>query len=113
MGRTAEQTFAEDLRERFGGGDEATDTMRDLANHGADAGFPGITYYRDTVTMYEAHAEEIWQALEDDADDMGYAHPLALIATFGGATNVHSADQLANLLTWYMAERVAREIADD
>lgn len=106
-------TFAEDLIERFGGGDEAADTMRDLARGGADAGWPGITYYRDTVAMYEAHAEEIWQALADDADDMGAAHPLALIATFGGAANVNDQTQLANLLTWYMAERVAREIAGD
>jgi rubrerythrin len=105
-------TFAEDLRERFGGGSEADDTLRDLAEHGADAGFPGITYYRDTAAMYDAHAEEIWDALAEDADDMGLAHPLALVATFGGAANVHSQDQLANLLTWYMAERVAHAAQD-
>ena len=102
-------TFAEDLIERFGGDDEAEDTMRDLARSGADAGFPGITYYRDTVALYEAHESEIWDALAEDADDMGYPNPLALIATFGGAGNVGSDDQLRNLLCWYMAERVARE----
>ena len=103
--------FAEDLAEAFGGGDEAEDTMRDLAAHGADAGFPGITYYRDTVALYEKHAEEIWDALAEDAESMGLPHPLALIATFGGAGNVGSADQLANLLCWYMAERVAADHA--
>ena len=105
-------TFTEDLIERFGGGDEAGATMRDLAEHGADAGFPGITYYTDTTAMYREHVAEIWEALNEDADSLGEPNPLAMIATFGGAANVHSDAQFANLLCWYMAERVAREIAD-
>lgn len=88
-------------------GEDYDDTMRDLASHGADAGFPGITYYRDTVALYERHHDEIWEMLEDDASGMGYPHALALVATFGGATNVGSQDQLANLLVWYAAERIA------
>ena len=102
-------TFAEDLRERFGGGEDADSTMRDIAAHGADAGWPGITYYRDTNAMYHEHEDEIWYALEQDATELGLDHPLALIATFGGAKNVGSDAQLANLLVWYMAERVAHE----
>ena len=102
-------TFAEDLIERFGGGDEAESTMRDLAAHGADAGWPGLTYYRDTSAMYGDHEAEIWDALAEDADEMGLPHPLALIATFVGAGNVGNEDQFANLLCWYMAERIARE----
>ena len=99
-------TFREDLIERFGGGTEADDTMRELAEHGADAGWPGLTYYTDTTAMYSEHADEIWQALAEDA---GESNPLALIATFGGAANVYSDAQFENLLVWYMAERVADE----
>lgn len=88
------------------------DTIRDLANHGAEGGFPGLTYYSDTVALAERFEDEIWDALAEDADSLGYDHPLALIATFGGAANVQSATQFQNLLTWYMAERIAREITD-
>jgi hypothetical protein len=101
-------TFEDALRERWG--EDADETFGYIAAHGADAGHPGLTYYRDTVALYEAHADEIWDALAEDADDMGLAHPLALIATFGGAANVGSGDQLANLLTWYMAERIAHRL---
>lgn len=44
---------------------------------------------------------------------MGAKHPLELIAGFGGAAQVNSQVQLGNLLCWYMAERVAREIANE
>jgi hypothetical protein len=101
-------TFEDALRETWG--EDADETFRDLARGGADAGFPGLTYYRDTVALYEAHAEEIWEALAEDADSLGEPHPLALIATFGGAAHVGSSDQLANLLTWYMAERIAHRL---
>lgn len=98
-------TFEDSLREQWG--DEYDETLRYVAQHGADTGHPGLTYYRDTVALYEAHEGEIWDALHEDAGEMGLDHPLALIATFGGAVNVGSQDQLANLLVWYMAERIA------
>lgn len=103
-------TFAEELREQFG--EDADSTLRDIAEHGADAGYPGITYYTDTMAMYHRHEDEIWDALYEDADNMGEPNPLALIAKFGGAEHVHSDAQFANLLCWYMAERVAREFAE-
>ena len=27
--------------------------LKDLAAHGADAGWPGLTYYKDTCKLYE------------------------------------------------------------
>jgi hypothetical protein len=105
-------TFLEAIREGFGNDQEADDTLRDLAEHGADAGWPGLTYYTDTSALYRAHADEIWDALYEDAQDMGEPHPLALVATLGGAENVANDYQLENLLVWYMAERVARDFAD-
>lgn len=106
------QTFREAVTERFGDGDEAVDTWRDLAKHGADSGWPGLTYYADTSALYDAHEDEIWEALYDDTQSFGLDHPLAFIATLGGAQHVGSQAQFANLLVWYMAERVAREIED-
>ena len=84
----------------------------DLSEQGAGTGWPGLTYYSETSALYEQYEDEIWQAIEDDADGQGCT-PLALIASFGGANDVHGDDQLRNLLVWYMAERTAYEIANE
>lgn len=101
-------TFEEALHELWG--DEYRETMRDIADHGADSGFPGITYYSDTVALYRAHEDEIWDKLAEMADGLGESHPLALIANFAGAKDVGSATQLANLLVWFMVEELARNV---
>lgn len=103
--RTFAASFEDELRDIWG--DEYDETLADLARGGADAGFPGLTYYSDTVALYDEFSEEIWEALYEDANDMGVAHPIDLIATFGGAKNVGSDAQFKNLMVWYMAERIA------
>lgn len=87
------------------------DQIKDVAEHGADAGWPGFTYYSDTCAFYEAHKEAIWDMLSNDADDQGTSI-MALIASFGGARDVGSADQLENLLAWYALENVCRAEQD-
>lgn len=86
--------------------------LEDIASHGADAGWHHLTYYTDTCHIYEHFKDEIWEALCQDAEDFGHKNPFELIATFGGAVNVGSADQFENLMTWYMAERTARELTE-
>lgn len=97
------ETFEEWLREQL---DE--EQREDLASHGADAGWPGLCYYNETCALYDKHEDEIWEALEEDASEMGLSHPLALVASFGGSQNVHNDAQFKNLLVWYMAERVCQ-----
>jgi hypothetical protein len=86
---------------------------RDLAAHGADAGWPGLTYYRDTAALYEQYAGEIWSLACDLADDLGEPHALAMIASFRGARDVSSHDQFANLMVWFAAEEYCRRDADE
>ena len=47
------------------------------------------------------------------ADDMGEASILHLIVTFNGSKEVGSELQLRNLLAWWAAEEVCREICMD
>lgn len=107
MNTTKPNTFEEWLRETL----EPT-SIEDLAQYGADTGWPGLSYYSDTVELYNEYSEEIWDALADDAEDFGHDHPLELVATFGGAKDVYSATQFKNLLVWYMAERTARRLSE-
>ena len=88
-------------------------SLRDLAQYGAQSGFPGLTYYKDTGALYDKFHDEIWEVLYEDAESMGHKNILEMLGTFGGAENVGTDDQFKNLLVWYMAERVARELIGD
>lgn len=81
--------------------------MRDIASHGCIGGFPGLTYYTDTVKLYDRFEEEIWEALRDDAEDIGYSNILKMLAEFNAT--VDDPKTFKNLLVWYIAERIARE----
>lgn len=101
-------TFADWLQKTLG--DEGY--IADLAEHGAAAGFPGLTYYKDTAKLYERFEDEIWERLNKDAEGSGET-PLQLIASFAGADAVTSDGQFKNLLVWYLAEETAREITEN
>ena len=88
-------------------------SSRDIANHGADAGYPCITYTVDTVKLYNKYEDDIYEMLNEDADDMGYGSPEELIATFRRKDMLSSPDQRKNLLVWYACEKVARELNPD
>ena len=88
-----------------------SDYLNDIAKHGASAGFPGITYYKDTVALYDQYSDEIWEALYEDAGAFGQTIP-ELIASFGGAKDVGSDCQFKNLLVWYFVERIANQYSE-
>jgi hypothetical protein len=82
--------------------------LRDIADHGADTGWQYLTYYTETTKTYNRFKAEIWEMLLDDTESMGLKNPLELIASFNRA-DVGSCEQFENLLTWYAAEKIARE----
>lgn len=82
--------------------------MRDITDHGVDGGFLGLTYYCDTSKLYDKFHKEIWDALFEDSEDLGYKNIFSFIASFN--RNEASNDvQFKNLLVWYLAEKIARE----
>ncbi len=86
------------------------ESARDIADHGADAGYPYITYTADTVELYDQFESDIYDMLNDDADDMGYDNVEALIATFGRSDMLSWPEGRKNLLVWYACERLAQEM---
>ena len=87
------------------------DELPDIARQ-VDAGWAGLTYYKDTVALYEKFDEEIWAALYEDAQSFGAPNVVQFIADLGGAKDVNDDAHFKNLLVWYMAERVARELTE-
>jgi len=45
--------------------------FRDIYNHGADAGYPGITYTSDCISLAWRNKREIRSMLEQYSEDLG------------------------------------------
>lgn len=102
------------------------DQLRDVANHGADAGWPGFCYYSETCKFAKKYRGVILNALLADCADMGVESPAHMVQSFrcvgtdyslheinSVLYGMHSSDDaqttILNALAWYALERVARE----
>ena len=90
-----------------------TEEAKDIANHGADAGWSGITYTSDTVQLFDKFGSEIWDMAVEDAEEMGHKNVAEMIAGFGRADMLSGLDQFKNLMVWYACEKIARELHND
>ena len=88
------------------------DEIRGLAEHGADAGWPGLTYYSDTCELYDQFKSEIWEALVQDSEEFGCKCVFEFMTSFREAPSVLTVESFKNLMTWYIAERTARKLVD-
>jgi len=106
------------------------ESLRDVYEHGADAGFPGFTYYSDTCKFYARHkhainelAEEMADSLGDNVIEMvrnfncikGDYKPSEIAKTMYGRRNRQEQNdlcQIDNALAWFALEEVARDIYD-
>ena len=79
----------------------------DAANHGADSGFSGFTYYKDTCQFHDDNESMIWEFINEQANEFGM-QPMEFIASFNGTKNVYDGDQLKNLLAWFILESVGQ-----
>jgi hypothetical protein len=102
---------------------EFSETLQNVANHGAGGGFSGFTYYGETVDFTRRNRAEIMQQLKEDAEyfgtsvyDMvcsfncfkGYEADEILSALYGGRGD--SLTTVYNGLAWYVLETVAHEL---
>lgn len=86
-----------------------SEQAHDIANHGADCGFPHITYTTDTVELFDKFGAEIWEMAVQDAEVMGCKNVAEMIAGFGRADMLADLDTFKNLMVWYACETLARE----
>ena len=97
----------------------------DIANHGIAGGFGGWIYYTETCQFYAKNQSTIVDLVEDQSDEYGYHSAQDMIKSFNsidatlseiGCTlygNKRQHDtQVANVLTWFAAEEVARAFVD-
>ncbi len=105
------------------------DNVEDVANHGANAGWPGFTYYSDTHKFAMRYRKLIVKMLEEQADEFGQ-EVVEMVSSFG--TFRHSPmdnddrkelykflgggrceqSQITNLMAWFALEEVCRMFED-
>jgi hypothetical protein len=111
--------------------------LSDITNHGIDGGFNGFIYTRDTVAFFKRNRKEIIEFVKQEATELGEP-VIDMVARFnclGGPASGIGKEQLAeytesvvrclygrmidddfnvaNALTWFAAEEVARAFCDE
>ena len=84
--------------------------LKDIATHGCEGGFPGLTTYSETSELYDIYEKEIWKMLSEDAESLGDGNILNFISSLNGSKNVDDETTFKNLLVWYAVERLAYQI---
>src|SRR5262249_40043066 len=100
-------TFREWFKENLG------DSAHDIAAHGADAGYPHITYTSDTVALFNQFGDEIWEMAVEDAGAMGDRNVAEVVVHFNRGDMVDSLGTFKNRRGGYACERVARETEEE
>ena len=88
------------------------ESARDIAEHGADCGFPYITYTSDCVRLFDKYGDEIWNMAVEMAEQLGEPNVATMIGGFRRADMLESLDMFKNLLVWFACEELARELTD-
>lgn len=107
---------------------EAIDTAIEAGRHGADAGWHGFTWTRDTVAFSKRHREAIVACIERQSIELGERGPVSLVVGFRclnrGISEMHVAaalygngvhygpdiETVLNALAWYALEEVGRAL---
>jgi len=105
------------------------DSLEDIRNHGMAGGFPGFTYYADTVGFFKRNRAEIVAQVKSMAQDFG-EEPLTMVSNFNclqpadedtkesicrclyGGRLTDDDTAVANALVWFAGEEVARAFED-
>ena len=132
---TSHPTLTRAVIKQLGG----KESLIDVNNHGANSGFCGFTYYKDTVSFFEKHRQDILSLLEADGEDFG-EEPASIVMQFQ-CLRLQDADReekhtyraainrllygnrkvnwyrdeeimVANALSWYALEAVARMMVE-
>jgi hypothetical protein len=112
---------------QLGGWEYFQETANDITNHGANSGFSGFTYYRDTLAFFRRNRASIMEMTEQMADALGEGM-LKMIAGFnchrgydftedGIARALYTgkgddATNIQNAMAWFALEEVARSYVD-
>ena len=76
---------------------ELGETMNDIASNGAEGGFSGFIYYRETCQFSRDNMAEIYRHAKDQAADFG-VDPLEMIAGLNSLRGEFPAFEIASVI---------------
>lgn len=88
------------------------ESAHDIARHGADCGYPHITYNSDCAELFDQFSDEIWEMAVSDAESLGSKNVAEMIAGFGRADMLETFETFKTLMVWYACETLAREVSE-
>ena len=91
---------------------ERMSTFAEVAEHGADTGWPGFTTTSDCVLFFDDNETLIMDIAHEIATDMGCKNVFEMVVQFNRADMLHSVDGFKNLMAWYALEEAARAATD-
>ena len=81
--------------------------IKDIANHGCSGGVSGLIYYHETSDFYDELRTEIWEILEDSADQEGVT---LMEKVYALTKDEESYRTFKNKLVWWAVEVRAQEL---
>jgi len=84
--------------------------LQDIVTHGCQAGFPGLTYYGDTTSLYHKFKTEIWSVLAEAAKEYGYENVFTLLSYADRNGSVCDDVTMENIAVWTAVEIIANEL---
>lgn len=96
----AEQShpLAKVVLEQLGGDDDAIETASDASRHGANAGFGGFTYHRETCEFARKNLKEIKVVASELASEMGESSAISMIKKFQCLNNEFTEYEIGEVL---------------
>jgi|TARA_R110000751_G_scaffold77454_1_gene156207 hypothetical protein len=99
-----------DIKQWLGNGEkDEVFLIKDIATHGCSGAVTGIIYYWETTKFHAEHEEEIWDLLDEYAQDAG-EKLMDYIAAISIMKDVGSHAQFVNALVWWAVEVRAQEL---
>lgn len=85
------------------------DERRDIAQYGCSSGFSGLSYYAETMKIYRTYKEEIWEILQESAQESGYSDVIQMVADIANHRQVRLDEPylFENYLVWFAVETIA------
>lgn len=102
------------------------ESAANINDHGAAGGFPGFSYYHDTIAFFDANRDAILNMAAEMATDCGYKSSFEMMTAFNcfaGLTDqeifnalidpeAEESTTVKNGLAWFALEEVARAVYD-
>lgn len=80
------------------------DQRGDVVGHGIMGGFPGFTYYTDTVKFYRKHEDAIMAIFAEEAEQQGFNNVFAWLAECNTADSATDPTTTKNFMVWVAVE---------